>query len=73
MGRPVLWGLAHSGEQGVKKVLQILIHELSNTMGLVGTLQLIFMFSNKLCKLPRKYLDNGLSLAITELRAKSSI
>ncbi|KAK7590190.1 hypothetical protein V9T40_001803 [Parthenolecanium corni] len=36
IGRPALWGLAHSGEEGVKKVLQILINELKNTMGLVG-------------------------------------
>lgn len=43
MGRPAVWGLAHSGEEGVKKVLHILINELSNTMGLVGEFELSFI------------------------------
>lgn len=36
IGRPVLWGLAHSGEAGVKSVWNILNSELESTMGLCG-------------------------------------
>ncbi|KAH7975872.1 hypothetical protein HPB52_006604 [Rhipicephalus sanguineus] len=36
VGRPVLWGLAHDGKQGVDKVLQILREELERTMQLLG-------------------------------------
>jgi len=36
IGRPALWGLAHGGEKGVKKVLDILLKEFKTTMGLVG-------------------------------------
>jgi 4-hydroxymandelate oxidase len=36
VGRPVLWGLAVGGEQGVRRVLEILHHELSTAMALAG-------------------------------------
>ncbi|KAJ8960748.1 hypothetical protein NQ318_020041 [Aromia moschata] len=36
MGRPALWGLAHSGEEGVKKVLDIIRTEFDHTLGLSG-------------------------------------
>ncbi|GFS47003.1 hydroxyacid oxidase 1 [Trichonephila inaurata madagascariensis] len=36
IGRPVLWGLAHSGESGVRKILQILRRELDIAMALSG-------------------------------------
>lgn len=36
VGRPVLWGLAYAGENGVKMVLDILERELSRTMTLSG-------------------------------------
>lgn len=36
MGRPALWGLAFSGQQGVEDILQILKKELHSTMGLAG-------------------------------------
>ncbi|CAL1262320.1 unnamed protein product [Larinioides sclopetarius] len=36
IGRPVLWGLAHSGEEGVRKVLQILRKEFDTAMALSG-------------------------------------
>ncbi|XP_015930701.2 2-Hydroxyacid oxidase 1 isoform X1 [Parasteatoda tepidariorum] len=36
IGRPILWGLAHSGEKGVIKVLQILKKELDLSMALLG-------------------------------------
>lgn len=36
VGRPVLWGLAYKGEQGVKMVLDVLERELSRTMTLSG-------------------------------------
>ncbi|KAG8172246.1 hypothetical protein JTE90_023765 [Oedothorax gibbosus] len=36
IGRPNLWGLAHSGEGGVRAVLNILKSELDKTMHLAG-------------------------------------
>jgi (S)-2-hydroxy-acid oxidase len=36
IGRPVLWGLAHSGEAGVSSVLKLLNDELTQTMQLAG-------------------------------------
>lgn len=36
MGRPALWGLAHSGEDGVKKVLDIIKKEFDHTLALSG-------------------------------------
>lgn len=40
IGRPVLWGLAHSGEEGVLSVLRILNDELKHAMLFAGTRQL---------------------------------
>ncbi|XP_028134650.1 2-Hydroxyacid oxidase 1 [Diabrotica virgifera virgifera] len=36
IGRPALWGLAHSGQQGVEKVLNILKNELKTSIGIAG-------------------------------------
>ncbi|KAK9879806.1 hypothetical protein WA026_006865 [Henosepilachna vigintioctopunctata] len=36
MGRPALWGLVHDGEEGVKKVLNIVKHELDTALALCG-------------------------------------
>ncbi|XP_054717106.1 2-Hydroxyacid oxidase 1-like [Uloborus diversus] len=36
IGRPALWGLAHSGQEGVKRILEILKTELDRTMHLAG-------------------------------------
>ena len=36
IGRPIFWGLAVNGEEGLKHVLQILRDELESTMGLCG-------------------------------------
>jgi 4-hydroxymandelate oxidase len=36
IGRPVLWGLATAGEQGIERVLGILKHELDVTLALAG-------------------------------------
>lgn len=36
MGRPILWGLAHSGEDGVKKVLSIMKKEFDYALALTG-------------------------------------
>ncbi|KAG5892955.1 hypothetical protein JTB14_015006 [Gonioctena quinquepunctata] len=36
IGRAALWGLVHSGEEGVKKVLNILRNELDTTLGISG-------------------------------------
>lgn len=35
-GRPALWGLSHSGQTGVERVLNILKTELDRTMALAG-------------------------------------
>lgn len=37
IGRPVIWGLAYNGEQGVRDVLNILRKEISLAMALCGT------------------------------------
>ncbi|XP_017768714.1 PREDICTED: peroxisomal (S)-2-hydroxy-acid oxidase [Nicrophorus vespilloides] len=36
MGRPALWGLAHSGEEGVKKVLNLIKTQLDSTLAISG-------------------------------------
>jgi len=36
VGRPILWGLAHDGEAGVRFVLDTLRHELDLAMALAG-------------------------------------
>jgi 4-hydroxymandelate oxidase len=36
VGRPILWGLASGGEEGVSRVLAILAHELDVTLALAG-------------------------------------
>ncbi|XP_017301714.1 peroxisomal (S)-2-hydroxy-acid oxidase GLO3-like isoform X2 [Diaphorina citri] len=36
VGRPALWGLAHSGKSGVRKVLDILINEFDQALALSG-------------------------------------
>jgi 4-hydroxymandelate oxidase len=36
VGRPVLWGLAAAGEQGVMRVLEILRDELDTALALCG-------------------------------------
>ncbi|UCF89857.1 MAG: alpha-hydroxy-acid oxidizing protein, partial [Desulfobacterales bacterium] len=36
LGRPILWGLSHNGEDGVGQVLALLRHELDLAMGLCG-------------------------------------
>lgn len=37
IGRPIVWGLFHNGEQGVKNVLTILRNELDKAMAISGT------------------------------------
>ena len=36
VGRPLLWGLHHSGQEGVEKVLDIFLNEFKNTLKLIG-------------------------------------
>ncbi len=36
VGRPVLWGLAVGGEQGVRRVLELLLADLDAALALVG-------------------------------------
>lgn len=36
MGRPALWGLAHSGEDGVKKILTIIKTEFDYALAISG-------------------------------------
>lgn len=42
IGRPVLWGLAHSGEQGVKNIIQLLKTEVDVAMALSGNFEAIY-------------------------------
>ena len=37
IGRPYLWGLGAFGQEGVERVLELLIEELAITMRAVGT------------------------------------
>ena len=39
IGRPVLWGLAYNGQEGVERVLQILRDEFKTAMMLSGTVK----------------------------------
>ena len=41
LGRPVLWGLAHSGEDGVADVLKLINDELIMAMKLLGCLRVV--------------------------------
>jgi 4-hydroxymandelate oxidase len=36
IGRPVLWGLAAAGEEGVRRVLELLLADLDTTLALAG-------------------------------------
>jgi lactate 2-monooxygenase len=36
LGHPILWGLAHEGEKGVKHVLKSLLADFEITVGLAG-------------------------------------
>ena len=40
IGRPVLWGLAHSGEEGVFNVLKLLLDEFVMAMKLTGCVRI---------------------------------
>lgn len=45
MGRPALWGLAHSGEEGVKKILAIIKREFESALAISGkTIKLTLLF-----------------------------
>jgi len=41
LGRPILWGLAHEGEKGVRHVLKSLLAEFDLTVGLSGCQELV--------------------------------
>lgn len=38
-GRPALWGLAHSGEHGVKKIIELFKTEVDVAMALSGNFE----------------------------------
>lgn len=46
VGRPALWGLAHSGQEGAEAIFRILRTELVNTMQLAGTGNLTLLNAN---------------------------
>lgn len=54
LGRPILWGLATAGSQGVEEVINILCAELENTMALCGfnTIQEIHNYGKFSCYMP---------------------
>ena len=49
LGRPVLWGLAVGGEQGVLRVLQLLRAEIELAMALAGCSSLEYIDQRLLC------------------------
>jgi 4-hydroxymandelate oxidase len=53
VGRPILWGLAVGGEQGVERVLTILQHELSTAMALAGCASLADLGDDLVRRRPR--------------------
>ena len=46
IGRPVLWGLAYNGQEGVEKVLQILRDEFKTALMLSGEDSFLNVYSN---------------------------
>ncbi|KKY28408.1 putative fmn-dependent dehydrogenase family protein [Phaeomoniella chlamydospora] len=53
IGRPVLWGLAYKGEEGVKLCLKLLGDEFKLCMGLAGTVKVEDIGSDYLVKMDR--------------------
>lgn len=53
VGRPVLWGLAYKGQEGVELCLRLLSDELRLCMGLAGTLKVDDITKNYLAKVDR--------------------
>ncbi len=53
IGRPVLWGLAYKGEEGVRTCLRLLSDEIKLCMGLVGTVKVEDINSQYLVKVDR--------------------
>ncbi|CAM9814334.1 unnamed protein product [Chrysoparadoxa australica] len=49
IGRPVLWGLAHSGEAGVRNVIEILNSELTLALQLAGCVQVSDIRRSMVC------------------------
>lgn len=45
VGRPILWGLAHSGEDGVRSVVQLLKAEFELAMGLSGHISFLSLYN----------------------------
>lgn len=53
IGRPVLWGLAYGGQQGVELCLKLLSDEIKLCMGLAGTIQVKDISKEYLVRLDR--------------------
>lgn len=53
LGRPVLWGLAYGGQQGVELCLRLLSDEFKLCMGLAGTVSVKDITKDYLVKLDR--------------------
>jgi len=52
IGRPILWGLAYDGEDGVRQVLRLLRAELRNTMALAGCVRVRDITSQRVHSAP---------------------
>lgn len=52
LGRPVLWGLAHSGQQGVQDVLRLVREELEEAMVLSGVAEPTKVSRAAICRQP---------------------
>lgn len=53
IGRPVLWGLAYKGQEGVDLCLRLIIEEFHRCMGLAGVTKVSDIGSEYLCKMDR--------------------
>lgn len=53
IGRPVLWGLAYKGQEGVDLCLRLLTEEFERTMGLAGVTKVSDIGPEYLCKINR--------------------
>ncbi|KAF7556318.1 hypothetical protein G7Z17_g1565 [Cylindrodendrum hubeiense] len=53
IGRPVLWGLAYKGQEGVDLCLRLLTEELHRCMGLAGVTKIADIGPEYLCKIDR--------------------
>ncbi|XP_078483766.1 2-Hydroxyacid oxidase 1-like [Ciona intestinalis] len=60
IGRPVLWGLAHNGQEGVKHVLEMLREEFKTALQLMGCTSVEELQSGVNMVVPQSYFNSSL-------------